>query len=170
MNTSHRFFAPLPALVVGFACSVSAHAADAPKDNIAPEGFRALFNGTNVEGWVENKEAPTHWSVADQCLVYDIRTDRWTHYVGWRVADMLEITDSQFNATLLFTDATKQGKVWRAFDGTYKDEKASDGTGGVAIDIYMETPALDLGDPFRGYIGQVAADGRRRSRGCCRWR
>ena len=46
-------------------------AADAPVDNVPPEGFRALFDGKGLDGWTEKKAAPAHWSVQEGCLVYD---------------------------------------------------------------------------------------------------
>ena len=40
-------------------------------DNVAPEGFKALFNGRDLSGWTENKQSPAHWSMNDGMLVYD---------------------------------------------------------------------------------------------------
>jgi putative heme-binding domain-containing protein len=36
-----------------------------------PPGFRALFNGQDLQGWTENNQAPTHWTVQAGELVYD---------------------------------------------------------------------------------------------------
>ena len=71
MTSYYRPPSIISGLFAGFVLCVSATAADAPKDNVAPEGFRALFNGKDLEGWVEKQQPPAHWSVAEDCLVYD---------------------------------------------------------------------------------------------------
>lgn len=40
-------------------------------DNVAPEGFVALFNGVDLVDWKENRQDPAHWTVRDGVLHYD---------------------------------------------------------------------------------------------------
>jgi hypothetical protein len=61
-----KWFAAASLVLAG---STTLHAQDAaPKP---PEGFRALFNGIDVQGWQENKKAPEHWKAAEGQLTYD---------------------------------------------------------------------------------------------------
>ena len=60
---SHPFMRPIPSFLL--ALILPLHAADTPKDNIPPEGFRALFNGKDLTGWDGN---PALWSVEDGCI------------------------------------------------------------------------------------------------------
>ena len=60
----------LPFLLLA-GCLASAPFAAA--DTAVPEGFRALFNGIDLQGWTEKGQAPQHWSVKDVVLIYDGR-------------------------------------------------------------------------------------------------
>ncbi len=39
-------------------------------DNVAPEGFVALFNGVDLVDWKENRQDPAHWTVKDLSLIH----------------------------------------------------------------------------------------------------
>lgn len=41
------------------------------KDNMPPEGFKALFNGTDLANWKANDKIKEHWKVVDGIIVYD---------------------------------------------------------------------------------------------------
>jgi len=48
-------------------------------DTAAPEGFRPLFDGKNLDQWKLSDEAAKHWTVADGVLKYDGKNrDLWT--------------------------------------------------------------------------------------------
>ncbi len=61
--------------MVVFLCSITALAAATP-DNVAPKGFKALFNGRDLTGWKSKGDASDHWSVKDGVLVYDGKGSR----------------------------------------------------------------------------------------------
>ena len=69
-------------------------AAEGAKDNVAPKGFRALFNGKDLAGWNERGKPPVNWTVQEGVLVFsgkggDLFTDeKFSNYVllvDWKV-------------------------------------------------------------------------------------
>jgi hypothetical protein len=69
-------------------------AAEPAKDNVAPKGFRVLFNGKNLDGWKEGGKEPEHWTVKDGLLLFDgkgrdlFHVEKFSNYVlhvDWRV-------------------------------------------------------------------------------------
>jgi len=64
----------LALLVVGLAAAQETKSNGPPaKDNTAPAGFTALFNGNDMSGWTEKGKAPVHWTAKDGVLSFDGR-------------------------------------------------------------------------------------------------
>jgi hypothetical protein len=65
----------LAALLLACAVAFPVRGADedkaGPKDNMPPEGFKALFNGKDLTGWKANDKTKEHWKVVDGILTYD---------------------------------------------------------------------------------------------------
>ena len=91
----------------------------------------------------------------DDMLVYDQRFGAWTRITGWYWHDFLvqkggTFGDAQAIVAIDRRDLDATGAfdypVWLGFYG-YKDQKASNGTGGSAPTVVIETPMLDDGAP-----------------------
>lgn len=81
-----------------------------------------------------------------EMVIYDLRTDTWSHHTGWRARAALVLRDGGFsNASLLFADPVDR-KIWAGFEGN-TDSRGSDGSGGVAIPWMAELPTIDDGRP-----------------------
>jgi len=76
--------------------AVTALAADADdtKLNTPPEGFKALFNGKDLENWSDFAHAPEHWTARHGILHYDGKGDSlktakdygdFELYVDWKI-------------------------------------------------------------------------------------
>jgi putative heme-binding domain-containing protein len=76
------------------AAIVTANAVVVPQaaDNVAPPGFKALFNGRELSGWTENKQPPAHWTVKDGELVYDGKGTHLFH-AGEEFGDFILLID-----------------------------------------------------------------------------
>lgn len=67
-----------PLLLSSLFSSIPLYAAD----NVAPDGFKALFNGKDLAGWVPVNVAPDTYTVRDGLIVINgvptgyMRTDR----------------------------------------------------------------------------------------------
>lgn len=97
----------LPAtLMLGFVvCPIWAK--EAPKLNVPPEGYKALFNGRDLSGWKVNDRIEEHWKVVDGVLDYDARaTHLWTEdsfgdftlLVEWRLKPAKELYGAETEA------------------------------------------------------------------------
>ncbi len=91
----------------------------------------------------------------DDCLVYDLRFRAWSRITGWAYADVLVQKAGTFGGAQAIVAVDRSDRdsgagfdypVWLGFYG-YKDEKASNGTGGVAPKVVVETPFIDDGAP-----------------------
>jgi hypothetical protein len=64
-------------LCVSFILCACAAPPAMPQDNVAPKGFKALFNGKDLAGWKSKGNASDHWSVSKEGeLVYDGKGSR----------------------------------------------------------------------------------------------
>jgi hypothetical protein len=61
-------FVLVAALIVSW---TAAHADDAGKLNVPPEGLSALFNGKDFNGWKMDERNAEHWRVVDGVIEYD---------------------------------------------------------------------------------------------------
>ena len=68
--------------IIRFVAAVSLSAASATAEEKAEDGFRPLFNGKDLSGWVPVNTAPSTWSVRDGMIVCsgqptgELRTER----------------------------------------------------------------------------------------------
>ncbi len=59
------------------------------------EGFKSIYNGENLDGWVKDEKNVGHWKVADWTLDYDGKgTDLWTEK---EYGDFVMIADWRFS-------------------------------------------------------------------------
>jgi len=66
------------AAVLAVLCAAALWAEQKAAD-VDAEGFRPLFNGTDLAGWKADEEARKHWGVEDGVIKYDGKnTDLWT--------------------------------------------------------------------------------------------
>lgn len=88
-----RLFAALT-LPVLFTLSLATAQESKNPDNTPPPGFKALFNGKDMTGWLENGKAPMHWTAKDGMIHFDGKgrdlfgTESFTNYVvlvDWKV-------------------------------------------------------------------------------------
>lgn len=91
----------------------------------------------------------------DDCLVYDLRFRAWSRITGWKYADALVQKAGSFGNQQAIVAIDRSDRdatagfdypVWLGFYG-FKDEKASNGSGGVAPVVVVETPFIDDGAP-----------------------
>jgi len=91
MKTSLRRAIGVAALLC---LGAAGRAEEPPPVNVPPPGFKALFNGKEVTGWVEKKQPPEHWSAQDGTLVFDGKgstletTEKFSNFVllvDWKV-------------------------------------------------------------------------------------
>ena len=90
----------LMSMLIAGALVSSVQAADAEKLNVPPEGFTALFNGTDLTGWKLNDRLAEHWKVVDGVIDYNPRAgDLWTEdafgdftlLIDWRLKTAKEL-------------------------------------------------------------------------------
>jgi hypothetical protein len=91
----------------------------------------------------------------DDMLVYDLRFGAWTRISGWYASDIVVQKAGTFGDRQAIVTVDRLDRdsgagfdypVWLAFYG-FKDEKASNGTGGSAPLVTIETPPIDDGMP-----------------------
>jgi hypothetical protein len=91
----------------------------------------------------------------DDMLVYDMRFGAWTRITGWFFSDLLvqkggSFGDAQAIVAIDRRDLDTGGgfdyPVWLGFYG-FKDQKASNGSGGTPPNVVVETPMIDDGSP-----------------------
>ena len=91
----------------------------------------------------------------DDMLVYDLRFRGWTRNTGWYAQDILVQKAGSFGNSRAVVMVDRKDRdagagfdypVWLGFYG-FKDEKASNGTGGSAPVVVLETPWIDDGTP-----------------------
>lgn len=91
----------------------------------------------------------------DDMLVYDLRFRSWWRITGWNANDIVVQKAGTFGAAqaIVFIDRKDRDAgagfdypLWLGFSG-FKDEKASNGTGGSAPTVLIETPPIDDGQP-----------------------
>lgn len=91
----------------------------------------------------------------DDGLAYDLRFGGWVAIKGWYVADLLVQKAGAFGNAQAIVMVDRRDldagagfdyPVWLGFYG-FKDEKASNGTGGIAPSVVVETPKIDDGMP-----------------------
>src|SRR5262245_10386077 len=73
-RSAMRKMLTLAGLVLALALVTPLDGADdnaAPKDNMPPEGFTALFTGKDLTGWKADGKVKEHWTIVDGILTYD---------------------------------------------------------------------------------------------------
>ncbi len=63
------------AVLCVFATTGQIGAAQSQKDNVAPDGFRALFNGKDFSGWKVPEGDNGHWKIIDGVIDYDASSE-----------------------------------------------------------------------------------------------
>lgn len=58
-----------------------------PMDNVAPDGFRALFNGEDFTGWKVPQGDNGHWRVVDGVIDYDAESEATGDKTLWHTED-----------------------------------------------------------------------------------
>jgi hypothetical protein len=93
-------------------------------DNMAPEGFTALFNGTDLKNWVVPEGDNGHWKVAAGVIDYDGKTEAKKDKDLW--------SEKEYGDMTLQVDWRWSGKPYKIKhplvqpDGTYKkDDKGA---------------------------------------------
>lgn len=74
--------------------AAAAIAAPPAKPNVPPEGFTALFNGTDLTGWRQDRKPPTNWTVEDGMIAFNgkdgtlYHADKFSNFVllvDWKI-------------------------------------------------------------------------------------
>lgn len=109
------------------------------EDNVAPEGFVALFNGKNLDGWKVPEGDNGHWKVVDGVIDYDGASEAKGDKSLW--------TGGQYQDHVLIID-------WRIKEVPYLNPRVPyvlpDGT--HAKDVNGKPLALTLPDSDSGVI------------------
>jgi len=66
---------------------LSTHAATSEQDNLAPAGFRALFNGRDFTGWKVPAGDNGHWKVINGVIDYDAESEAPGDKTLWHTED-----------------------------------------------------------------------------------
>lgn len=91
----------------------------------------------------------------DDGLAWDVRFGAWSRIVGWFVHDLLVQKAGTFGNAQAVVIADRKDRdptagfdypIWLGFYG-FKDEKASNGTGGIKPRVTVQTPYIDDGSP-----------------------
>lgn len=93
MRHASLLIVALALLAVVFGCASPLPAAE--KLNVPPQGFVALFNGTNLDGWFghETQDPRTLWAMTPDALAAHKEKTRTDLRAHWRVADGVLVND-----------------------------------------------------------------------------
>ena len=82
--------AALVSIVLALAILGKANADQQGKDNVAPPGFRALFNGKDFTGWKVPAGDNGHWKIIDGVIDYDAQSEAPDDKSLWHTEDLTD--------------------------------------------------------------------------------
>ena len=132
-----RFIALVLVSVVAGILGCQTEVTAGEEDNVAPEGFRALFNGKDFTGWKVPEGDNGHWRVVDGVIDYDAESEAEGDKSLWHTED-LENFVLLVDWRIKSTPYTNPGVRYILPDGTH------------ARDIYGEEIQLALPDSDSG--------------------